>query len=166
MIEAQTPNTIELANVLPLPTEQSESREQWLRRLLKNPLLDSPVVLEPFARTALEEAARNGQTVMLTRDQTDLGDRFAVLMLALQMGDRSLPLAWKVEAGAANIGFAGQPVLLEQVRAWLPPARTQRGCCWETGSIPPPSYWPGCRSTAGKVPPAVERQPDGRYRLL
>ncbi len=74
-----------------------------------------------FARTALEEAARNGQTVMLTMDQTDLGDRFAVLMVALQVGDRSLPLAWKVEAGAANIGFAGQQVLLEQVRAWLPP---------------------------------------------
>ena len=121
MIEVQTPNTIELANVLPLPTEQSESREQGLRRLLKNPLLDSPAVLEPFARTALEEAARNGQTVMLTLDQTDLGDRFAVLMLALQMGDRSLPLAWEVEAGAANIGFAGQQVLLERVRAWLPP---------------------------------------------
>ena len=101
MIEVQTPNTIELANVLPLPTEQSESREQGLRRLLKNPLLDSPAVLEPFARTALEEAARNGQTVMLTLDQTDLGDRFAVLMLALQMGDRSLPLAGEVEAGAA-----------------------------------------------------------------
>jgi len=121
MIEAQTPNTIELANVLPLPTEPSESREPWLRRLLKNPLLDSPVVLEPFARTALEEAARNGQTVILSMDQTDLGDRFAVLVVALQVGDRSLPLAWKVEAGAANIGFVGQHVLLEQIRAWLPP---------------------------------------------
>ena len=61
MIEARTPNTIELANVLPLPTEQSEIREPWWRRLLKNPLLDSPVVLEPFARMALEEAARNGK---------------------------------------------------------------------------------------------------------
>ena len=121
MIEAQTPNTIELANVLPLPTEQQEIREPWLRRLLKNPLLDSPAVLEPFARTALEEAARNGQTVILSMDQTDLSDRFAVLMVALQVGDRSLPLAWKVEAGAANIGFAGQQVLLERVRAWLPP---------------------------------------------
>ena len=121
MIEAQTPNTSELANRLPVPTEQPGIREQWLRRLLKNPLLDSPVVLEPFARTVLEEAARNGQTVILSLDQTDLGNRFAVLMVALQVGGRSLPLAWQVEAGAANIGFAGQQVLLEQVRAWLPP---------------------------------------------
>jgi len=120
MLEARTPNTSELANVLPVPTEQAEIREPWLRRLLKNPLLDSPVILEPFARTALEEAARNGQTVILSMDQTDLGDRVAVLMVALQVGDRSLPLAWQVEAGAANIGFAGQQVLLERVRGWLP----------------------------------------------
>jgi hypothetical protein len=120
MIEAQTPNTIELANVLPLLTERQDMREQWLRRLLKNPLLASPAILEPFARTVLEEAARNGQTVILSLDQTDLGDRFAVLMLAVQVGDRSLPLAWSVEAGAANIGFAGQQVLLERIRAWLP----------------------------------------------
>src|SRR5512144_1945047 len=68
----------------------------------------------------LEEAARNGQTIILSLDQTALGDRFAVLILAVQVGDRSLPLAWQVEAGAANIGVAGQQVLLERVRAWVP----------------------------------------------
>lgn len=124
MLEAQTPNTSELANVLPVPAERQDIREQWWRRLLKNPLLQSPVMLEPFARTGLEEAAYNGQTVILSLDQTDLGDRFAVLMLAVQVGDRSLPLAWQGEAGAANIGFAGQQVLLERVRAWLPPGAT------------------------------------------
>ena len=120
MLEAQTPNTSELANVLPVPTERKDIREQWLRRLLTNPLLQSPVILEPFARTVLEETAHNGQTIILSLDQTDLGDRFAVLMLAVQVGDRSLPLAWQVEAGAATIGFAGQQLLLERVRAWLP----------------------------------------------
>lgn len=34
MIEAQTPNTAELANLLPLETERQDMREQWLRRLL------------------------------------------------------------------------------------------------------------------------------------
>src|SRR5512143_897394 len=120
MIEAKTPNTIELANVLPVPTERQESREQWLRRLLKNPRVKSPMILAPFARTVLAEAAYNGQTILLGLDQTDLGERFAILMLAVQVGDRSLPLAWQVEAGAATIGFAGQQVLLERVRAWLP----------------------------------------------
>jgi len=43
---------------------------------------------------------------MLSLDQTDLGNRMAVLMITLRVGDRSLPLAWLEEEGAANIGFA------------------------------------------------------------
>jgi hypothetical protein len=38
VLEAQTPNTAELANLLPLDTERQDMREQWLRCLLKNPL--------------------------------------------------------------------------------------------------------------------------------
>jgi hypothetical protein len=63
MIEGRTPNTVELANLLPLKTERQDMREQWLRRLLKNPLLRAAAVMEPFAREALARAARNGQTV-------------------------------------------------------------------------------------------------------
>ncbi|MFO7640573.1 MAG: transposase, partial [Candidatus Competibacteraceae bacterium] len=120
MIEVRTPNTAELANVLPLETARQDLREPWLRRLLKNPLLASPVLLEPWGRQALAEASRPGQTVVLSLDQTDLGDRFAVLMLGLVVGDRALPLAWAVEAGPANLGFDGQHILLERVRNWLP----------------------------------------------
>ena len=32
LLEAQTPNTVDLANVLPLETERQDMREQWLRR--------------------------------------------------------------------------------------------------------------------------------------
>jgi hypothetical protein len=120
MLEGQTPNTVELANLLPLETERQDMREQWLRRLLKNPLLDCAVVMEPVACQALAEAARYGQVILLSMDQTDLGDRMAVLMVCLRVGDRSLPLAWIAEAGAANIGFAGQRMVLERVRGWLP----------------------------------------------
>src|SRR5512139_1425593 len=81
MLEGQTPNTVELANLLPLETERQDMREQWLRRLLKNPLLRCPAVMEPLARQELANAARNGQTVLLSLDQTDLGDRMAVLMV-------------------------------------------------------------------------------------
>lgn len=120
MLEGQTPNTVELANLLPLETERQDMREQWLRRLLKNPLLQAPAVMAPFAREALAKAARNGQTVLLSLDQTDLGDRMAVLMLALRVGDRALPLAWLAEEGPANIGFEGQRTVLEHVLAGLP----------------------------------------------
>ena len=120
MIERQTPNTAELANVLPLVTERQDMREQWLRRLLKNPLLSSAALLKPWACQALDAACGHGQTLILSLDQTDLGDRFAVLMVSLGVGDRALPLTWAVEAGPANLGFDAQKPLLERVRSWLP----------------------------------------------
>lgn len=120
MIQARTPNTMELSTLLALDTERADMREQWLRRLLTNRLIRSAGVLEPFARRALEQATAGGQTILLSMDQTDLGDRFAVLMISVRRGDRSLPLVWRIEEGEANIGFAGQQGLLEEVRAWLP----------------------------------------------
>jgi hypothetical protein len=120
ILEVQTPNTAELANLLPLETERQDMREQWLRRLLKNPLLSSADLLEPWARQALAAAGERGQTIVLSMDQTDLGDRFAILMISLGVGDRALPLTWTVEAGPANLGFEAQEVLLERVRDWLP----------------------------------------------
>jgi hypothetical protein len=121
MIEGRTPNTVELANLLPLETERQDMRERWPRRLPRNPLLAATAVMEPFARAALAEAAGHGRTVLLAMDQTDLGDRMALLMVALRVGDRALPLAWLAEAGPANIGFEGQRKLLERVEGWLPP---------------------------------------------
>lgn len=82
ILEARTPNTVELANLLPLDTERQDLREQWWRRLLKNPLLSSADLLEPWARQALTVAGQHGQTVVLSMDQTDLGDRWAILMTA------------------------------------------------------------------------------------
>jgi hypothetical protein len=88
--------------------------------LLKNPLLATMAVMEPFARAALAKAGRNGQTLLLTMDQTDLGDRMALLVVALRVGDRALPLVWQAETGPANLGFESQRTLLEHVEAWLP----------------------------------------------
>ena len=61
MIQARTPNTMELSALLPLGTERADMREQWLRRLLTNRLIRSGGVLEPFARRALEQATAGGQ---------------------------------------------------------------------------------------------------------
>jgi hypothetical protein len=88
--------------------------------LLKNPLLGSKEVMEPLAHQELAKAARNGQVVLLSLDQTELGDRMAVVMVGVRVGDRSLPLAWIAEEGAANIEFAGQRRVLERILGWLP----------------------------------------------
>ena len=116
MVEGQTPNTVELSNLLPLNTERQDRWEQWLRRLLKSPMLRCETVMSPFAQTALKQAGENGQSILLGMDQTDLGDR----MITVRAGDRSLPLAWLAEEGAANIGFARQKVLLNCVLRWIP----------------------------------------------
>jgi hypothetical protein len=99
MREAQTANTRAVANLLPLESERLDRREQWLRRLLTNERLKSETVLAPWARQVLREAGVNGQVIVLSLDQTDLGERFAVLMISVRVGDRALPLAWRVEVG-------------------------------------------------------------------
>jgi len=120
MLEAQTPNTVDLSNVLPLETERQDMREQWLRRLLTSPALRCEEAMSPFAIDALRQASGHGQTILLSLDQTDLGDRMAILMLAVCVGGRALPLAWAAEEGPANMGFAQQEPLLERALAWLP----------------------------------------------
>ena len=60
MLEARTPNTQELIVSLPLQTQRADMREQWLRRLLKNSLVDGAQILEPFAKRELAWAAQNG----------------------------------------------------------------------------------------------------------
>jgi hypothetical protein len=117
---ANTANTAARAAVLPIETERADMRLQWIARLPANPLLDGVRLVEPFARQRLNEAAANGQTVVPSMDRSDLGDRFAILMVSVGVGERALPSAWAVEAGAANLGFAARRALLESVRGWLP----------------------------------------------
>lgn len=123
MIEARTAHTAVISNILPLGTEEPDNRQQWMRRLLKNELLDGALILEPFARALLRDVCAQGETALLSMDQTEIGSRFAILTVSVRVGDRSLPLAWYAEAGEANIGWAGQQMLLDRVRGWLPPDR-------------------------------------------
>ncbi|MEZ5477086.1 MAG: hypothetical protein R3E95_06255 [Thiolinea sp.] len=61
MLEARTPNTQELVVSLPLETERADMREQWLRRLLKNPLVDNADILAPFAGSVLAQAGEGAK---------------------------------------------------------------------------------------------------------
>ena len=123
-IVSQTANTAAWAAVLPIETERDDMRLQWISRLLANPLLVSHEVMEPIVRARLEEAAKQGQTIVIMMDQTDIGNDFAVLMLSMRMGDRALPMVWHVEPGTANIGFEAQQSLLDIVFQWIPAGAT------------------------------------------
>jgi hypothetical protein len=91
--------------VAALETDLADSRQQWLRRLLKHELLDCAAMMKPFAMALLKEAAAQGKVVMWRLDQTDIGKQFAVLMISVRVGDRALPLAWYAEAGEANLAL-------------------------------------------------------------
>ena len=82
-LQAQTASTAAWAAVLPRDTERADMHLQWIARLLGNDPVECAQIMEPFARERLRLAAANGQTVVLSMDRTDLGDRFAILMLSV-----------------------------------------------------------------------------------
>ncbi|BAP58252.1 transposase [Thioploca ingrica] len=94
MLEGQTPNPVELSKLLPLQPKRPDMREQWLRRLLKNSLLNGTVGMKPFATRELSKAGPNRQPILLCLAQSDLGNRIALLIISLRVGGRALPLAW------------------------------------------------------------------------
>lgn len=53
-------------------------------------------MLEPWARQALAAACPYGETILLSLDQTDVGNRFAILMISPGLGHRASRLAWAV----------------------------------------------------------------------
>ena len=120
LLHAKSVNTFKIGLALPGAPESISGRELWINRLLASRAFSESDALAPFARADLAAACEGGQRPILCMDQTELGDRHAVLMLALRVGERAIPLCWHVEPGSANIGSAKQIELLETVLAWLP----------------------------------------------
>jgi hypothetical protein len=118
MLDVRSANLMDLAAGLPREADRTDMRYQWITRLLGNPLVISDEIMEPFSREVLERAAASDEPLTLILDQSKVSDRHQVLMLALRCGERALPLAWRVEAGA--IGFETQKALLDAVAPWLP----------------------------------------------
>jgi hypothetical protein len=119
MLDVRSANLMELAAALPRAAERIDMRYQWVARVLANPLIDCDAVMAPFAREVLARAAGLGR-VELILDQSKLSERHQVLMLALRLGERAVPLAWRVEQTTGPIGLARQRQLLDLVASWLP----------------------------------------------
>ena len=72
---------------------QRTSKEQRLRRWLKNRAVRVRHWYEPVARSLLAAAAKQG-TIRLLADGTKVGGRHRLLMVAVAYRRRALPIAW------------------------------------------------------------------------
>lgn len=122
LLACRSVNTSELLAVLPRQTKEAESRYRYIHRWLKNPLIDSLAVMGGFVPELASLAAGHGKTVVLSLDQSKISDGFECLMVALRVGERAIPVAWKVKETKGGIGFEEQKLLLEAVLAMLPQA--------------------------------------------
>jgi hypothetical protein len=120
MLSERSANLMDLAAAVPRPAERTDMRYQWIARLLANPRLDGDAVMQPFAEAAILHAGAAGGTVVLVLDQSKVSARHQVLMLSVRVGERALPLAWRVRETRGSIGFIEQQELLTVVASWLP----------------------------------------------
>jgi hypothetical protein len=120
MLDVRSANLMDLAASLPREAERIDMRYQWIARLLGNGLIDTDEVMAPFAREVLVRAAGNDQRLVLIIDQTRANDTQQAVVVAIRVGGRSLPIAWRVKETEGAIGFAEQRAALETARALLP----------------------------------------------
>ena len=119
-LDVRDVNLMELAAALPRAAERLDMRYQWISRLLGNALIDTDAVMAPFAREVLARAGADGRTLVLIIDQSQVNATHQMVMVALRVGGRALPLAGRVKQTSGAIGFAEQRAALDRIAALLP----------------------------------------------
>jgi len=95
-----------------------QSREQWVRRQLKNQTMGSLEIFKPMVECLLKGLV--GQTVYLILDPTDLDADHCTVMIMLAYRGRALPVIWKnLEIAPGAIGPCVTELFAE-LRSWLP----------------------------------------------
>jgi len=120
MLACRSVNTSDLLSVLPRQTKDADSRYRYINRWLKNPLIDPLAVMSGFVPEILAMSASGGKTVVLAMDQSKISDGFECLMISLRIGERAIPMAWKVKQTQGGIGFTEQKSLLEAAATMVP----------------------------------------------
>ena len=121
MLDVRSANLMDLAPSLPRRSERIDMRYQWISRLLGNERIDTDWVMAPFASEVLARVAADGQTTVLIIDQTKANETQQAVVVAVRVGGRSLPIAWRVKETGGAIGFAEQKAALEVALGLLPP---------------------------------------------
>jgi len=113
-------NLNELAAALPREAERLDMRYQWISRVLGNELIEIDEVMAPFAREVLAGSSEGGRTIVVMIDQSKVNDAHQMIMVSLRVGERALPLAWRMKKTQGAIGFREQKEALDAVAALLP----------------------------------------------
>lgn len=119
-LHVRSVNLNELAAAAPRAAERLDMRYQWISRILGNDLIDVEEVMAPYAREVLARACAGGHTLVVMIDQSKVNDAHQMIMVSLRVGERALPLAWRMRKTQGAIGFGVQREALDSVAALLP----------------------------------------------
>src|SRR3954463_12991168 len=119
-LDVRSVNLMELAAAVPRAAERLDMRYQWISRLLGNARIDVEAVMAPYAREVLARACAGSRALVVIIDQSKVNDAHHRVMVSLRVGERALPLAWRVKKTQGAIGFREQRDALATVAALLP----------------------------------------------
>ena len=119
VLATRSANTGEWIPVLPRDCAK-KSGERYISRFLSNPLVSPLAVMGGFIPELIIMNGTNGKTAILMLDQSKISDGFECLMVSLRVGERAIPIAWKVVQTQGVIGFDVQKELLEEVKTLIP----------------------------------------------
>jgi len=64
--------------------------------------------MKGFILELLSTLTTNGQVAILMLDQSQIGNGFECLMVSLRLGERAIPVAWRVKKTAGEMGYDEQ----------------------------------------------------------
>jgi hypothetical protein len=119
-LSCRSANTAEWQSVLPRCACDDKSKERFISRLLANKLISHSRVMMGFIPEIAQVASAHGKTIILMMDQTKIADDFECLMISMRVGERAIPVVWKVKETRGGIGFDVQKPLLDMALAMMP----------------------------------------------
>ena len=83
-----------------------KSKERAINRVLSSPLIDVAEVMFYYVAEVVKKLSKNGKTIILMIDQSQISENLQCLMVSVRFGERAIPILWTVEEKKGNIGFA------------------------------------------------------------
>ena len=120
VLSCRSVNTSELANILPRIVKSPEESYRYINRWLSNALIEPEQVMKGFIPEIVQGITQEDQVAILMLDQSKVGKGFECLMVSLRIGERAIPVAWRVKKTEGEIGFDEQKPLLESVYEMIP----------------------------------------------